>query len=419
MNCGKRMRRRRFRMACPPGIWILYTVWAISVGNVAEAVSVGRPGAALRLETGTSEAILLRPAWPNPPARSRSASPYQAFEGELCWIEQRLFADAADGRWDEHSLLVAALVASGVRQPEVLARYELQVAARVAELDRSGRMNGPARVRAQTLFEFMHRRILFGGYQLDCTDLSVALDEGRFNCVSASVLFNCMAGRFGLVTVGLEIPGHAMSRLILPGAELDVETTCPRWFRLMDNPEKQAALVEETIGVAHPQGGSGAPRVVSPVELVGTIYYNRGVDLLAVERFQEALQANAKALRLDPLSETARGNLLATLNNWAIGRGSAGRYAEAVALLDRGLALDPDYATFKANYVHVHHQWIESLCRDERFQGALEVAAEACRKQPDEPYFRQIRQKVHRRWSRVRVDTDRAASSFGRLHRAG
>lgn len=406
-------------MACPTGIWILAALWAIGPVDVVQAVSVGRSGAAVRLDAEASRATLLRPAWAAASAHDPSAFPYRAFEGELCRVEQRLFVDAADGRWDEHSLLVAALVASGVTQPEMLARYELQVAGLAAELDRSGRMNGPARARAQALFEFMHQRILVGGYQLDCTDLSVALDEGRFNCVSASVLFNCLAGRFGLETVGLEIPGHATSRLILPDAELDVETTCPGWFRLMDNPEKQAALVEATLGVARPRKGAVAPRVVSPVELIGTIYYNRGVDLLAVERFEEALQANAKALRLDPLSETARGNLLATLNNWAIDRGSAGDYGEAVALLDRGLALDPHYQTFKANYVHVHHQWIESLCRAEQFQGALEVATEASRKQPDEPYFRQIREEVHRRWSRVRVEADRAAGSFRGPQRAG
>ena len=59
-------------------------------------------------------------------------------------------------------------------------------------------------------------------------------------------------------------------------------------------------------------------REVSPIQMAAMIYYNRGVDLLAEKRFAEAAAANAKALRLDPANATARGNLLATINNWSI-----------------------------------------------------------------------------------------------------
>ena len=162
----------------------------------------------------------------------RPVSPYRAFEGELSSLERDLFADAADGRWDEHSLLEAALIASGVDRPEMLRQYEARVVRLTTELSRSIRPGGTQREQAQVIFEFMHRRILRGGYQLDCTNLGLSLDEGRFNCVSASVLFNCLAGRFGLTAHGLEAPGHAMSRLILDGEQFDVETTCATWFRL-------------------------------------------------------------------------------------------------------------------------------------------------------------------------------------------
>jgi tetratricopeptide (TPR) repeat protein len=316
-------------------------------------------------------------------------------------LEKCLFADAADGRWDEHSLLGAALVASGVNDRELLLDYETQVAHLAAELEQSGKMAGPPRQQAQTLFEFMHGRILQGGYQLDSTSVALALDKGRFNCVSASVLFNCLAARFGLSASGLEIPGHAMSRLVFPDGQLDVETTCPGWFRLMDDPQKQAELVEKTIGMRPGEGNAPvAPREVSDVELVATIYYNRGVDLLAEKRFAEAVAANARALRLDPSSTTARGNLLATINNWAIDVDGAGRHAEAVELLRKGIALDPEYETFRVNYVHVHSRWIEELCRGERFQEALDLIARAMEDRVEEAHFAKARLDVSRRWAR-------------------
>ena len=133
---------------------------------------------------------------------------------------------------------------------------------------------------------------------------------------------------------------------------------------------------------------------------MATIYYNRGVDLLSQKRFAEAAAANAKALRLDPASVTARGNLLATLNNWAIDLGTAGDYPQAAGLLARGMQLDSGYETFRANFVHVHYQWIEDLCRRGRFQDALDLLATAAEALPADPYFKQARLDIYRRWAR-------------------
>ena len=386
-------------------------VLAFVPGGTAEAVTRGIPVLTSRPPNGAFRNTL--------DSAYRGVSPYRAFEGALSRLEQDLFTDAADGVWNEHSLLEAALIASGVSRPELLRYHEAQVADLTAELSMSGRLAGTEREQAQVIFEFMHRRILRGGYQLDCTDLGLSLDEGRFNCVSASVLFNCLAGRFGLTAHGLEAPGHAMSRLVLDGQPFDVETTCATWFRLVDDPAKQAAIVDRMIGRQPGQGSPLTARTVTPVQLIATIYYNRGVDLLAENRFHDAVSANAKALRLDAANQTACGNLLATLNNWSITLAGDGHYARAVELLDRGLALDSSYETFKANYVHVHHQWIESLCSTEHFQGALDVLAKAADKQPQEPYFRQIRREVERRRARIRLDTGHTGGVPRQIHRAG
>ena len=59
------------------------------------------------------------------------------------------------------------------------------------------------RQQIEAVFEFMHRHILRGGYDLAYTDLRRILDEGRFNCLSATVLFDYLAGR-----VGVRLPGR-------------------------------------------------------------------------------------------------------------------------------------------------------------------------------------------------------------------
>jgi tetratricopeptide (TPR) repeat protein len=256
----------------------------------------------------------------------------------------------------------------------------------------------PAR-QAEAIFAFMHRQIL-RGYDLGHTDLRRVLDDGRFNCVSATVLFNYLAGELGLDCRGLEMPGHAMSRLVLPDATLDIETTCPQWFHLMGDPKLRESAAAKATGTAAAADRSLA-REVSPIQMAAMIYYNRGVDLLAEKRFAEAAEVNAKALRLDPQNATARGNLLATINNWSIELGNSQHFAEAVGLLRQGLAMDAKFAAFAQNYVHLHHQWVDHLCQAGHFEEALDILSRAVAEMPDREYLRRAQSEVHERWAKA------------------
>ncbi len=337
----------------------------------------------------------------------------ERFADEVSQLEQRLVADAADGRLDDHSLFRAALIASGVGREKALAGYLRRYDKLVKQLQRSRSVTSTDEplARAEAVFEFLHARLLRGQYRINCTDVREALDHGHYNCVSASVLFNCLAEAVGLEVRGLEIPGHAMSRLQAGDTSLDIETTCSDWFRLKHDPDKQAASVEKTLGTTAVAGRREA-RAVSPVQLVAMIYYNRGVDLLAEERFAEAASANAKALQLDPQSTAAWGNLLATVNNWAIAQGNAQRFAEARDLLGQALALDPEYESFTTNYIHVHHQWVEHLCEAAQFEEARDVLAAAETEQPELPFFRHASIDVYRRWVRSVFDRDEPDLAF-------
>jgi tetratricopeptide (TPR) repeat protein len=136
-----------------------------------------------------------------------------------------------------------------------------------------------------------------------------------------------------------------------------------------DSPQKETA---KTIG--HKSAKDKAkPREISPIQLTAMIYYNRGIDFLGEKRFAEAAAANAKALRLDPFNSTARGNFLATINNWAIELGNAGQYAQAAALLRQGLAFDPHYEAFALNFAYVQRQWSRELCKEGKYSEAVEV----------------------------------------------
>ncbi len=331
-------------------------------------------------------------------------------------LEQEFFDDAADEQLDHFDLFAAAMVAAGTKSRDEIALYRRAIDNRAEELNRLLEATADSRDRVEAVFHFLHERMLHGGYRLEATDIRIALDRGQFNCVSATVLFNYLACRSGLRAVGLETTGHALSRVYLQDRSVDVETTCPSWFRLKSDPQKQREAVESALGTASHRGGPF--REVSAIELAGMIYYNRGVDHLAAKQFREAASANAKALRLDPASKTARGNLVATLNNWAIIEGASQHYPEAVSLLKQGLAIDPKFETLRQNYVHVYHQWSLSHCYRGDFAAAAALLQRASAEQPQLPQWQQMSCDIYRRWARSKFDAHDIDGAFARFDEA-
>jgi tetratricopeptide (TPR) repeat protein len=187
------------------------------------------------------------------------------------------------------------------------------------------------------------------------------------------------------------MPGHAMSRIVLAEGMLDVENTCPRWF------QGDRCFAHPSIANAD----RSKAREVSAIQLAAMIYYNLGVDFLGEKRFDEAIHATAKALRLDPNNATARGNLLAAINNGSIELGNQGKFAEAVDLLRRGMAMDATFVAFGQNFVHVHHQWADALCREGRFAEAIDILSRAAVDMPDRDYLRKAQSEIRQRWAKA------------------
>jgi hypothetical protein len=329
----------------------------------------------------------------------------------LSEMEQRLFADVSDGKLDDFTLFDAAVIASGEDDPAAMVRYRERMAAWVEELRQTAGINESPRKQVELIFDFLHSKVLCGKYDIECTDIRLVLERGRFNCVSATVLFNCLAGDLGLSCCSLETPGHTLGRVFLPSGPLDVETTCPRWFHLQHDPAKQAEALEQTLGRKAGCDKSKL-REITPIQLTAMIYYNRGVEFLAEKRFIQAAAANSKSLRLDPLNSTARGNFLATINNWAIELGKSNQFSEAAALLRQGLAFDPHYDAFAQNFVHIHYQWSQKFCKEGRYREAAELLNQAASDLPDRNYLNQAMWDVYRRWSLSMFEANHIDQAF-------
>ena len=346
-------------------------------------------------------------------------------------VERALFQDATGEKWKRFDLFRASMVAEGIRDLELIRTYEARLNDVVSKVMRTSGNTSP-QILTRALFEAMHKEILTKPYSLDCTELSKVMQTGHFNCVSATILFNCLAEKAGLDVCALEMPGHALSRVkIGNGIVMDLETTCPNWFDLQNDKERQMATLQRMAPIPataepKPQTAQNAVpaipepmmelpsdrREISPVQLVATVYYNIGVDLHNKKRHPEAAAANVKALYLDKNNEQAWTNLLVSINNWALEevddkKGEGRLYNFATILLDQGVTLDPTYDNFRSNYVYVFYHWIRGLASKGRFGDARQVFALANdnKRIPGNQVLQNWMAEVDREEARINVST--------------
>ncbi|MDO5580304.1 MAG: tetratricopeptide repeat protein [Planctomycetia bacterium] len=378
---------------------------------------------------------------------------------KLAQEEIDLLQDARNGKWDKIDLFDATLIAEGKVSLKSRAPYREKYDQFVRELKERTDLLSSEKLKTRIVYEFMHRKILTGNYDLNLSSLAASFDRGVFNCVSATILFGALAHEVGLSVAGLETTGHAKSRVFFDQEYLDIETTCTKWSQLPDRLIKQNSgnrnsfysynnqynhesdnnaapyLSSEEISTTvarpiqplsdpstgsinsaaandHADGnstGSSLPapkieeesdssfvppqmvwsgtrkmRQINEVQLIATIYYNRGVDHYQEERYNEALADYAKALQLDPDNKTIFGNFKATLNNWAIQLALQKNFPESIRLTEAGLILDPDFEQFKINLPIFYQHWVAELEKEGRSDEADYLRKKYIERFPDE-----------------------------------
>ena len=270
-------------------------------------------------------------------------------------MENDLLRDAKDGRLDECSLLEAALVAGGscddteARELSVGFRDWARRTATLTFVEHDAA--GSEKAQAQEIFEKLHNELLHGEYVANCSDPAVTLRSGDFNCVTATILYIEALRIAEIPAQSHAMVGHVFCRI---GEGLDdVETTCPRWFRLSRH-EADEAAARVSRSRARARRNS---RRLSDVELIAKIYYNRGVASFRCEDFEQGMLLTKRSLMLDSHDEVARGNVLAGLNNWGLFLCRQEEFAEASQKFAELRKLDPEYATLAENEAHLYQLW--------------------------------------------------------------
>lgn len=281
-----------------------------------------------------------------------------------------------------HDLLELALRASGLSGQAQLEGHRSNFERSVARLQQQTRNSRSPRDRAADVLHVLHAEYLTGTFDPRCGSLVETLDHGRFNCVTASLLYVALAERVGLSTTVLHASGHVRVRVNADNP-FELEPTAADWFRHSD-----ARLL----------AWQSPPRELSSVALVGKLHYNQAVQALEQHDFAGAIVALERSLLCDPADADARHNLLAALNNGAIAACDAKRFSHARQLLERAREIDPAYPTLAANELHLLGKWTVACCERHDFEQALELVNEVARKYPQSALAEQGQATLYRLW---------------------
>jgi len=306
--------------------------------------------------------------------------------------ERALLDDAYDGQLQQLDFIEAALIASGQSDPAERTRWLRVRAARYAQIDFAGIGRLPPVHRAPAVLAGLHREILAGKFLPSATLLQTTLVSGDFNCVTATVLYYDLCMQAGVPVEILAQSGHVNCRLLSGGHE-EVETTRRDWFA------KLAAEQFESVVVAKPRVEDR--RAISPVQLLGRIYYNRALAALEQRDFAAAVNLLQVSIMLDEQDRDARENLLAGLNNWALSLCAAGEFSTAAEKIATGLKLDSKYQPLRTNELHVHQQWVLKLCQQQDYARAIQLLEAGSQRRPDAPLFVAGQRAVFDSWLRA------------------
>ncbi len=301
---------------------------------------------------------------------------------EVSSLEEDFFNDLEDNSLDRYSLADAFLIASGIiTEPDFSGYRE-----KMDRLRARARAETPGSAdpydRAKTLLQWMHDKALTS-YRANATLATDILDHGRFDCLTASILYLILARDCGLPVSGVIVPDHAFCVLEDPRGNKDIETTVRYGF---DPGAMEIEEMERTVRYAYvPPRDYGNRETVNPRRLIACLYSNR-ISILqnGMGLPRRDLAKYKKGYCLDPDSPLFNENIAASLNNLAIESLRHGNLADARSYIDQGYRFLPSGDGFSRLDIQFYNARAERESRGGDYGMAVASLREGLLKFPDE-----------------------------------
>ncbi|MDR2733562.1 MAG: hypothetical protein LBC99_02825 [Spirochaetota bacterium] len=243
--------------------------------------------------------------------------------------EEKLVRELEKKKLSSFTFLDASLIASGA-SPESLDGYRQKYRSLSEKIRRDLPTLGlDAMSRAAKIFELMFKYAM-STYKSEQTTLLEILNEGSFNCVSATLLYNLLAEEYGYETQAVVVPEHVYSQIRIGGNWIDAETTASGGFHPLRKPENAVSnryYIED-------KGKNGQKTFMPAQRLIALLYYNRGTLSHHQGNDQTALGLLFRGLLIFPEHIESQENFLSFLIDWAQKESRAGRSAAALGICD-------------------------------------------------------------------------------------
>jgi len=313
--------------------------------------------------------------------------------------EAALFADAADRRLDSFDLLQAALVASGIRDVSTVRRLHGDLEKRLESITVQVANIADDKERGERLLVLLHERLL-RQYDKDASTIIDVLEQGRFNCVSATIFYNVLAGRVGLVAKAVIVPSHVLTLLFTMSGPVEVETTSPNGFFLNRRDQSYVDfLIAQRLSTrnSHAEAETVEEMTRKPAEIdnltmIGLIFSNQAMDAIAQD---DPILAQAFLQRARKLSGPTHSTVLRTFEvslqaHMAFQAQEEGDFERAVEIIEGALVdVDGDLRReLLQNRSWLYAEWAESHTAAGEVNRAVEVYARSLEGFPGDPKLR-------------------------------
>jgi hypothetical protein len=227
--------------------------------------------------------------------------------------EADLFEDAMDGKVSGFSLREVALICAGVEDHSTLNHYTNKIDAIVKEARKAIANGKTDNEKADLLAHHLYDGPLHGGYVDSQVDFLKLLDEGKFNCVSSSLLYNMVGSELDLQTNCVTLPNH----VFLVMGDLVIEPvsgiTCTHFQHAAtvnkcwnDSPEFSKRYFDDS-----------HMYLSTNVDLIAEVYMDRSTELdVKEQKLAESAVESLKAVCMDSKNPMFRQSAECQMGKW-------------------------------------------------------------------------------------------------------
>lgn len=316
------------------------------------------------------------------------------FQYKITPLEKELFEDIKDNKLDRFTLLEAGLIASGVKNKQKLDSYTQRADKLFEIITNIKKFNELNDYEKSEVILIVLHKVLFKKYIINATRVDAVFDRGIFNCVSSAVIYNYYCERLGLKAYGILVPDHVFSAIRVKGELIDVETTTIYGFDPTGK-NKGNKSFERLTGFKYYGENSKFRKTLDDIQLVATIYSNRGADSKKDFNYAQGIANSVKALNMYPELGEAENNLKANYVNWSLKLNKRKQYNKSLDIMKEAITFLPDDQDVVNAYKVAYQLLALSLAQKKNFPKSIETIQEINQLYPEDKKINNMYQRIY------------------------